>query len=178
MGLVKRTFEIKLDEKNQDHNIGQFILDREKDLVECHANAITVATCNATWHGSFLVPSALGFSTPLSLCIPGHVSFCQNPHAPDVLEQLKKWKQIYRGSVIRQDNITKFRSDCTQCTICTCDYKEGEDVITLRLCKHVFHKKCFNNWKYRKSSLKDLIIEQIMEARSTASCPLCRTETG
>ena len=43
------------------------------------------------------------------------------------------------------------------CAICADDYAEGEVLLKLGNCGHVFHGECFEGWVYRKSS-----------------CPLCR----
>jgi len=45
------------------------------------------------------------------------------------------------------------------CSICLEDYKEGQEIITLPKCDHIFHKPCVTKW---------LDINKI--------CPICRTE--
>jgi len=43
-----------------------------------------------------------------------------------------------------------------ECPICFCDYKEDDDIYTLK-CNHYFHKECIEKW-----------------VKNSGTCPLCR----
>ncbi|GJP48062.1 hypothetical protein CLOM_g7335, partial [Closterium sp. NIES-68] len=50
-------------------------------------------------------------------------------------------------------------SACTECTVCLCDFNEGELVRSLPPCAHRFHVSCIDHW---------------LAARTT--CPVCRID--
>ena len=47
-----------------------------------------------------------------------------------------------------------------QCVMCLCNYEEGEDILWIEKCSHVFHKQCLETWL----------------AKESTSCPICRTQ--
>ena len=57
-------------------------------------------------------------------------------------------------------NSTKFKNyvknPSTACCICTDDYKNNEDVVSLT-CKHIYHESCVKEW-----------------INMSSSCPTCR----
>lgn len=46
------------------------------------------------------------------------------------------------------------------CSVCLCEFRDGEDVRILPLCSHPFHVSCIDMWLY-----------------SHPDCPVCRTNT-
>jgi hypothetical protein len=47
----------------------------------------------------------------------------------------------------------------TVCTICLCDYVDGDELLHLPKCHHTYHRACVSTWLLRKSQ-----------------CPLCKQE--
>lgn len=56
----------------------------------------------------------------------------------------------------------RFTQDCKEgvCSICLCEFKEGEKIRVLPECSHLFHMACIDMWLY-----------------SHPNCPLCRADT-
>jgi RING-like zinc finger len=114
--------------------------------------------CNDTLHGSFSIPNAIGFSTPLdTLGDLTKAIFVVYTHTDDkpTIEAFKKWKEIYSTHVYRMhtDQVEKISTDYLECAICLEEYKLGDELI-VRPCKHKFHKSCIENRRMH--------------------CPLCR----
>ena len=60
-----------------------------------------------------------------------------------------------------------------ECAVCLCAYEVGEELRSLPLCKHYFHKECIDSW---------LVTDPLTEAQLMAglqqrlpACPLCKT---
>ncbi|OWM70064.1 RING-H2 finger protein ATL52-like [Punica granatum] len=51
--------------------------------------------------------------------------------------------------------------DDNTCSICLCEFEEGEELRTLPECAHPFHAPCIDMWLY-----------------SHASCPMCRADAS
>lgn len=67
-------------------------------------------------------------------------------------------RQIELFPVRKYRPIQNGASELTQCTICLCDYEEGENVRTLP-CFHYFHVDCIDSWLAQHSQ-----------------CPLCKND--
>ncbi len=47
--------------------------------------------------------------------------------------------------------------NCNECTICLCEFEEGEVIKRLPICLHAYHASCIDVW-----------------LRKSATCPLCK----
>jgi len=52
-------------------------------------------------------------------------------------------------------------ASCTSCSICITNFEEGEEVLLLPQCGHIFHHACIREW----------LVEQDRE-----TCPLCQRD--
>ena len=74
-----------------------------------------------------------------------HIHRCMNPPPlPDPILLPEKYSSI---------------AEPDTCTICIEDFEEGEQVIKLTPCTHMFHQKCINPWLEKSNE-----------------CPNCKTE--
>jgi hypothetical protein len=115
----------------------------------------TVQVANDTWYGNFEIPTAVGFSTPVSILLGGILKLRFEKY--DVVpltaraensfgEQFEHWSGIYSGVGARMKTIQKLTIDKLTCTICQCEYNAGDDVYQLDSCKHMFHDNCIKRW--------------------------------
>ncbi len=105
MASVVNTFYVYLGQYTDNENIGFLVEQFIDQLNDCNYLSIKVGT--NVIHGSFIVPVALGFSTPLHVLGQNHriiLEFCRDPKEPtDALSQaFHKWKQYgYATHVVR-----------------------------------------------------------------------------
>ncbi|XP_031402523.1 probable E3 ubiquitin-protein ligase ATL44 [Punica granatum] len=69
--------------------------------------------------------------------------------------------------------------DCRSCAICLDDYVDGDRVVVLQACLHVFHEECIDQWIPWRSSNCPVCRAKVMERmkgepsrRRPAQCPL------
>ncbi|XP_062167965.1 RING-H2 finger protein ATL51-like [Alnus glutinosa] len=66
------------------------------------------------------------------------------------------------NSMVQSNPSFRYSKECEveTCTVCLCEFKEGEEVRVLPECLHLFHVTCVDTW---------LI--------SYSTCPICRADT-
>ena len=112
--------------------------------------------------GTFSIPEAIGFSTPLKslgTLDNAYLIFRWNKGNKPNLDQWKRWRNIYSTETTRKitANVATHSSDCIECVICLEPYKLG-DKILIYDCKHRVHVDC--------ASLSSV----------RAACPCCRAQ--
>lgn len=86
------------------------------------------------------------------------------PDTDMTLEELASMEPVYNGprSVNNLPSCTHdgtpLPGDQTKCSVCLCDFNEGETLKSLPACVHFFHQDCIDTW---------LMVGH--------SCPLCKT---
>jgi hypothetical protein len=180
MSVVLGKLEIEIDfQKYEGFCLGKVINDNLSAIQKIGANALSVQVCNEHWYGSFPIPSAVGFSTPIGILKDASIICYRTNQATDkIFDELKKWNEIFRGKLVRQDDVYTFTSDKKTCSICTEDYKSGDKLIVARKCDHVFHSTCLQKWRLQNKSIHDVVISRIMEETIQYDCPLCRGHTS
>ncbi|KAJ1431489.1 hypothetical protein B484DRAFT_418461 [Ochromonadaceae sp. CCMP2298] len=63
-------------------------------------------------------------------------------------------------SGLSRQHFSGAQEDC-ECAVCKCEMEEGEDVLVIPVCKHVFHEVCLSKW-----------------LRLQGFCPVCRAPIG
>ena len=64
----------------------------------------------------------------------------------------QKKKQIKLNSVFKDVNIDSAPLLNTNCTICLDEFEDGDKLVELKDCHHVFHKSCINTWFTQKQT--------------------------
>ena len=148
------------------YNIGGVLMrnyDKIKQIADKY-NCITLLVCNGIWHGSYRIPTCVGFSTPTSMCKNATLSVCHGGCDLDktnirwILRALLEWDKIYECEVTRKDNIITFTENHLSCYICTENYTKGDKVILLE-CDHQFHYDCMNQWRTKGMSNAEVFIQ-------------------
>ena len=88
-----------------------------------------------------------------------HLRDSKKPLAQDALSQLPRRKYVANNQEEEKDD-GKVKDDSKNCSICTCDYEQEEDILTLD-CFHTFHTECIEKW-----------------FKVQNWCPICRYEIG
>jgi len=125
--------------------------------------SISLRICNSVLWGTFTVPYAIGFSTPLDALGPlsdSDMLLIQKERSKkghSCLKRYHEWKGIFGTVVYRRPAVQKIvcSSDLLECGLCLDEYKVGEELIEVE-CKHRFHFKCY------------------MKMKSRDPCPYCR----
>lgn len=65
-------------------------------------------------------------------------------------------------SMVQSNPIFRYSKQCEveACSVCLCEFKEGEEVRLLPECLHLFHVACVDSW-----------------LNSFSTCPICRADT-
>lgn len=154
---------IKLNQyKGQPYNIGGIIGLNYKQSYEDEKKSFLLQISNDVMHGHYVIPNAIGFSTPLHILgdlktasikiIPVNDYGCN-----DSLLAYNAWKHNYQSKLYNiKPKIFPYSTDKENCSICLEKYKVGENICKLQLCGHYFHKKCIDQLSRR------------------TTCPLCR----
>ncbi len=93
------------------HNLGALVEANRERIADTCSNVMLVRLCNATLYGSYQVPCALGFSTPLSALGSMdelHVTFCRNEEQPvnKLLAAYDDWHRVFCTEVTRWPGTT------------------------------------------------------------------------
>jgi RING-like zinc finger len=161
------------------------------NIKETGANSVLVRACNEQIYGSFSIPNAIGFSTPVSLVIDGVISLCHDAQLPRdaFIKEYEKWSGIYGGSPIRNLSPITLTADHITCSICTEDYKLGEKIFILD-CKHQFHWDCISKWIVQNCNICKMFQNSTniathnshnafsIVSEKSADCSLCRSNTN
>ena len=154
---------IKLNQyKGEPYNIGGIIGLNYKQSYEDEKKSFLLQISNDVMHGHYVIPNAIGFSTPLHILgdlktasikiIPVNDYGCN-----DSLLAYNAWKHNYQSKLYNiKPKIFPYSTDKENCSICLEKYKVGENICKLQLCGHYFHKKCIDQLSRR------------------TTCPLCR----
>lgn len=142
-----------------DINIGHII---EENKAKIKGKRIMLRICNSVIWGTFIIPTAIGFSTPIKTLgnLTDNDSIIIDDHGEDdALDKYQEWRKIYNttNSCRYEPTILKYTRDNNECGICLEEYKLGEDLIQLK-CAHKFHMDCYKEMDVR------------------APCPYCRKE--
>ncbi|CAH6419207.1 Hypothetical protein HVR_LOCUS405 [uncultured virus] len=138
-------------------NIGSIINDNLSIIEEYAENyklSITLKICNEVIWGYFIIPDAIGFSTPLDRLGKFNsqdvISIERSGDGTDAFMKYKQWKEIYETSVCRKLKIDVFNcsSDYLKCGICLESYKLQDQLIRVA-CDHLFHFNCYKNMNMR-----------------------------
>ena len=134
---------------------------------------------NGNWYGSFTVPFAVGFSTPLFLCKDGILKLLNDSSSnDDLFLHLYNWSNIFSGKACRKDDVFTFTSIHGSCVICDEEYKSGDNLIRLEGCGHVYHLQCQKKWAFTGKTKLDLAISAIDGQSILSPCPVCRKSTA
>ena len=82
----------------------------------------------------------------------------KKPLNKNVLSQLPRRK--YVANAEEQQNSKNENDDSKHCSICMCDYEDGEEILTLD-CFHSYHTPCIEDW-----------------FKNQNWCPICRNKIG
>jgi len=175
MGVVLASININF-EKYENCVLGNVIQDNFGRIIETEANELAVIVCNEYWHGCFLVPLAMGFSTPVSILRGASICLCRNVQVlRPVVDAFIEWQNIYGGRLVRQDLCYTFSRDKTVCQICLHSYKDGENLIVVRKCGHVFHQRCLTEeLRAHNLNLRRILRSKEMEETIPYDCPVCQ----
>nr|QYA18702.1 RING finger family protein [Clandestinovirus] len=169
---------INIDDYLEDGlNIGGLVQRVAAEHPNVEFTRILLQVCNSTWHGSFVVPVAVGFSTPLNLCKGGVLTFDQVDECVPML-QLQYWATKYRSVGCRKDDTFTFTSTHGECLICMQEYKVGDNLIRLESCGHVYHSQCHRQMILHEHSKEAIVTSLVMETRLETKCPACNTQTS
>ena len=163
-------FEIDLKQyQNKPINIGGVISLNLEKIDKNRTTYFMLQICNDTMHGQYMIPSAIGFSTPLSMLgdlkntkiIITKNIFGVSETIPDSLIMYNEWIQTYKDTIytVNPEKVV-YSTDKQNCSICLEDYKIGDELFKLRLCGHYFHQKCLENISLR------------------TTCPICRCHSS
>ena len=137
---------------------------------------------NNIMYGNYIIPTALGFSTPMHilgnlkkslLIINTNTSTYTNTitntstytntitntitNNNDSFKQFLIWGKTYNTKLYKvKPLVFEYSSDKYECGICLEQYKIGDKICKLQLCGHQFHKSCLSN------------------LGSRITCPMCR----
>lgn len=153
---------LRLDDKKNMH-LGDVLRDALAGD-ETKEFSATLTICNEVLWGRFPLPLCIGFSTPLAslgTLTPNHTLDVVFGGEKNISGLFHAWRKEWSRPVYRKLECRKFTlsSDKQQCALCLQDYKVGEALIELPVCKHVFHAAC-----------------QTSIQKSRDLCPLCRKE--
>ena len=158
------TKEIELSQfKGKPLNLGgviSIIIEELFDMENLPKSEILLQICNEIMHGNYIIPSAIGFSTPLHILgdlKKAKLIVNNNKHESNSINSFLDWKQNYNTKLYKIKPIVfEQSSDKDMCSICLEKYKLGDQICKLQLCGHQFHKSCIST----------------MDSRIT--CPMCR----
>ena len=121
---------------------------------------------NNIMYGNYVIPTALGFSTPLHilgdlkktlLIINTNNTNNTNNYNNNSFNQFLIWEKTYNTKLYKvKPLVFEHSSDKDECGICLQQYKIGDKICKLQLCGHQFHKSCLSN------------------LGSRITCPMCR----
>lgn len=158
-----------------------------EEVKQIYSARISVA--NDTWYGLFLVPEAIGFSTPVSLLQGGRLSLNLDPEHTDntFYDKFWQWSNIYSGVGVRRVTDQVISTDKLTCAICSTAYVNSDVVRQLNSCNHMFHKKCLEQLVVRSCEVCLALNRTSYEFHDThtahnlsseaVACPICRTKT-
>jgi hypothetical protein len=153
-------------------------------------NTVLISVMNNTWYGMFTVPSAVGFSTPVSLLKGAYLQFSSRCTMPKdtLIVQYNEWAMNFSGTGVRHPEKNIMTSDKITCDICTEDYRVGDEVYSLDSCGHMFHQKCINDWIMKQCEMCEHLGVKSFKFHcahtastlhiSATKCPLCNKETN
>ena len=150
------------DFKNQPLNIGGVLNNTLEDININNIDAcFLLQICNEIMHGSYTIPGAIGFSTPLHIL--GNLENAKINirmviyGLSNSIDLYNDWKNTYQDKLYNIKPIKLcYSSDKKECGICLQEYQLGEELYKLQICGHIFHKKCID----------------YLNPRTT--CPICR----
>ena len=115
---------------------------------------------NNIMYGNYIIPTALGFSTPLHILGNLKKSLLiinTNNTINDSFKQFLIWEKTYNTKLYKiKPLVFEHSSDKDECGICLEQYRIGDKICKLQLCGHQFHKSCLSN------------------LGSRIACPMCR----
>jgi len=152
-----------------------------------HIFALSVSVANDVWYGNFSVPTAVGFSTPVSLLQGGSlfVSMSEVEYDSQLIQLYQQWSSSYSGTGLRKVTKQTFTTDKMTCHICLNDYVVGDHIYQLDSCGHVFHLECIGQWILHNCSIcrefgsfqfHCVHMENTLVSHPTR-CPLCQAKT-
>ena len=89
-------------------------------IKDCKANCASLIVYNSHMHGSFVVPTAIGFSTPVhDVCVNArlNIGMTLNEAWPDLVVEYSKWKTVYESRVVRKPATITYSTDQSSCCI-------------------------------------------------------------
>jgi hypothetical protein len=146
-------------------------------------SSISVQVHNNIWSGTFIVPDAVGFSTPIASLIGGKLKIhVQNDNCTinnTISNRLMDWYYKYssRCSVSSRERMVS--DDELTCVVCRRNYQSHERVHRLMSCSHQFHTECIRKY----------LVDHCVTCQGNASfnahclhpvnnqilCPICQT---
>jgi hypothetical protein len=148
-----RVFDYVITKEDACYNLGGLVELHLEKAMKSGANNLLVKTCNQYFYGSYLVPNAIGFSTPVfPILIGAQLIFCSSEDDGQLHENFESWKKVYLGKPIRQITEKKFLSSDIECSICLENYIEGDNLLILD-CDHRYHSQCFEKWIINQCSV-------------------------
>ena len=128
-------------------------LDSHIDKRENKFGNFVDVVCKNKWYGSYNVPSAIGFATPIHLLEGGSLVCSDNisvTATENVFQCLDKFLSVYNtNSKIKSINPTVINDTHFTCCICTEEYKCHDKIIDLS-CNHKFHYDCITKYVVSK----------------------------
>jgi hypothetical protein len=111
----------------------------------------SVQICNENWYGSYIVPNAMGFVTPIRLLKGAKLVLSRSSNNENnVFKELETFLNIYSEDALIKNIAPKpYSSSFTTCSICLENYTNDDKVLTLQ-CDHMFHFVCITDYVVTK----------------------------
>lgn len=166
------------DHMDDSMNIGGLLRKWISENEVEHFNRVLLRVANGNFWGTYSVPTAIGFSTPLTLCKGGVLMLDKLSDGMDVLTLLEEWSLCFGCYGCRKDNTFTYTSTHQGCAICTSEYKVGDTLITMNACGHVYHLSCQKKWAYVGKDDLQFALASADCSRITSRCPVCNKITS
>jgi len=96
-------YSIELRNKYTGMNIGGVLLENLEAIKQCGATSATFAVRNTSIWGNFVIPDALGFSTPIGPLTSGGTIVLDRCSGVGLSKRLLDWKSIYSCYTVKCD---------------------------------------------------------------------------
>jgi hypothetical protein len=177
-------FQINVDDpKYLTKNLAGIIKMNLETLEELGVVRASVSVANDNLYGSYSIPLAIGFATPVHILKGATIVFSDDTSetSQDLFTLLKLFLKTYGCNALTKKIIPfSHNTSYTNCVICTNDYDIGDIVFDLP-CKHRYHYNCLGKYISticdvpRCANFADHMKHVSFGCNSTAqaTCPIC-----